>query len=187
MSILAVDLAAKYSAVCHLSPRGTILSQNDSWGMTETEFIRYITADFARSSPPLVMAVEDLPHRLPFSSLVKRVARIQGRIVERMDFFHAADKVLFVPPALWRKHFPGLERGTGPDAVVAVAAERDYTAPDLSRRAAAEKGGKATARKVATDYCAAYLIGQWACQMYDLHGSFDVPGTTRYDMSTKEQ
>lgn len=185
MSILAVDLAAKYSAVCHLTPTGTVLSQNDSWGMTETDFIGYITADFTRIHPPVVMIVEDLPHRLPFASLVKKVCRMQGRIVERMTYLGHPDKVLFVPPAVWRKHYPELKRGTGPDAVLPAAANNGYQPPDLSTRAAAVKGGKALARKVATDYCAAYLIGLWAVRMYAEHDTFDIAGTSRYTL--KEQ
>jgi len=180
--LVAVDLAAKYSALCQMSTAGAVLDETDSWGKTESEFIdricRYWT-EWWCPEPPLVLAVEDLPHRLPFASLVKQVCRIQGRIVDRMDTFGAADAVLFVPPALWRRAFKGLSRGTGPEAVTAVAAELGYLPPDLSDRAAVI-GGKAIARKVATDYCAAFLIARWAADYFNEHGHFDAPGTSRY-------
>lgn len=180
MSILAVDLAAKYSAACHMDDSGAVLGQFDSWGRTESEFIELCASPWYLTAVvhPAVMVVEDLPHRLPFAALVKQVCRIQGRIVEHMDVLGAADKVLFVPPAVWRRHYTGLERGTGPDAVVPVAAALGYTPPDLTGHAG--KGVKATARKVSTDYCAAYLIARWAIDTHAATGGFDAPGTSRY-------
>jgi hypothetical protein len=181
-SIVAVDLAAKYSAACWMRQPDQVLCQWDSWHcLDETTFIDHITLPFAGYGlKPDVMVVEDLPHRLPFMALVKQVCRIQGRIVERMDNFHCGDRVLFAPPAEWRKAYKGLERGTGPDVVVPVAAEFGYAPPDLSHFASVHKGGRAIARKVATDYCAAYLIGRWALSNMAVHGTYDVLGTSRY-------
>lgn len=182
-TVVAVDLAAKYSAICQLADDLTIQNQTDSWGITESAFINRVVDPWndgpAPAKPPILLAVEDLPHRLPFSALVKRVARIQGRIVDRMDQLYAAGTVLFVPPALWRKAYAGLRRGTGPDAVVGVAAALGYTPPDLGERIN-RAGDRAIARKVATDYCAAYLIARWAVTTFTTAGTFDVPGTSRY-------
>ncbi len=181
MSVLAVDLAAKYSAACWVEDTGQVRWQVDSWGRGEAEFIELLTVPWYAASPdqPAVMAVEDLPHRLPFSSLVKRVARIQGRIVDRMDRLGRLDRVLFVPPALWRKNYAGLERGTGPDAVLPVSAGLGYTPPNLSDRCV-KAGDKAIARKVATDYCAAYLIGRWAVTTHAATGTYAATGTSTY-------
>lgn len=180
MRVLAVDLAAKYSAACLMDQHAQVHWQCDSWGRTESGFISAITYQWQyRQEPPDVLVIEDLPHRLPFSSLVKRVARIQGRIVDRMDSYGLEDAVLFVPPALWRKHFDGLERGTGADAVVAVAGRLGYAPPDLSDRIVGGKD-RATAKKVRTDYCAAFLIACWAIATVTETGSFDLPGTSRY-------
>jgi hypothetical protein len=180
VSVLAVDLAAKYSAACLMDEAGAVLDQFDSWGRTETQFIEMCATPWflTHDEPPTVMVVEDLPHRLPFAALVKQVCRIQGRLIEHMDSLGAGDKVLFVPPAQWRKTYPGLERGTGPDAVVPVAEKLGYTPPDLSARTG--KGAKATARKVTTDYCAAFLIARWAINQHQQHGTFDAAGTSRY-------
>ncbi len=155
MSLLAVDLAAKLSAVCHVTPAGTVLSQADSWGRSEDDFLNYLVAPWHRSNPPTAMVVEDLPHRLPFAALVKQVCRLQGRIIDRMACLGAAD------------------------AVTPVAAGLGYTAPDLSHRIL-KAGDKALAVKVATDYCAAYLIGRWVLSTYRTAGTFDAPGTSRY-------
>jgi len=181
MSVFAVDLAAKYSAACLLNHLGDVVWQVDSWGRTEDEFLELLTVPFykVRHEQPGVMAVEDLPHRLPFSSLVKRVARIQGRIVERMARLDCADKVLFVPPAVWRKSYDGLGRGTGPEAVLPVAVTLGYLPPDLRARIL-QAGDKAIARKVGTDYAAAYLIARWAHLTNQQTGSFDAAGTSRY-------
>lgn len=182
MTVLAVDLAARYSAACVLADDGQVVDQWDSWGRTETAFINLLTECWYASDffiIPDVMVVEDLPHRLPFASLVKQVCRLQGRIVERMDSHGAADAVLFLPPAVWRKGFAGLERGTGPGAVVSVAADLGYTAPDLTARIG-KAADKVIARKVATDYCAAFLIGTWARTTFAATGSYDAPATSRY-------
>ncbi len=112
--IVAVDLAAKYSAACLFRDGNTQPSwQADSWGAAESEFLTAVTghwqpANWWETAPitaPTALVVEDLPHRLPFANLVKRVCRIQGRIAEQMDRFGALDKLLYVAPAAWRKHF----------------------------------------------------------------------------------
>lgn len=182
--ILAVDLAAKYSAACLMTYTGKVVEQFDSWGRSEHDFIREVTEFWsaAKHPPPDVMIVEDLPHKLPFSTLIKRVCRIQGRIIERM---HVAgdyqDQVVFLQPSEWRRTYDGMGRGTGPDIVVPVAATFGYTPPDLSERAAVKgSGGNTVAKKVATDYCAAFLIARWAISQKLEYGTFDVPGTTRY-------
>ncbi len=178
--VFAVDLAARYSAACLLDDQGRVTWQVDSWGMTETQFIHGLSTPWYAGDNPAVMAVEDLPHRLPFAALVKHVCRIQGRLLEHMHSLGLAERVLFVPPAEWRKHYTGLGRGTGPDAVTAVAAALGYTPPDLTDRCT-KAGDKATARKVATDYCAAYLIARWARDTYAITGTYDTATTSRYE------
>ncbi len=179
LSLVGVDLAAKYSAVCWMTHLGSVLSEWDSWGSTEERFVQSVVAPFQCPAPPAVLVVEDLPHRLPFSHLVKTVCRLQGRIAHAMDALGFLDRVLFVAPAQWRAGYTGLERGTGPDAVLPVAAGQGYTPPDLSHRII-RAGHKAIARKVATDYAAAYLIARWTLTTFESQQTFDVPGTARY-------
>lgn len=179
--ILAVDLAAVYSAACLMTARGELTWQIDSWGVSEDTFISALVAPWSGSDilSPQAMIIEDLPHRLPFSGLVKRVSRLQGRIIDRMSRLGMADRILFVPPAEWRKAFDGLGRGTGAGAVVPVAARLGYHPPDMTERWL-KTGDRATGRKVQTDYCSAYLIGRWATYTYATTGVFDTKSTSRY-------
>ncbi len=180
LSLVGVDLAAKYSAVCWMGHLGSVLSEWDSWGSAEDTFVASIVAPFATCPvPPSVLVVEDLPHRLPFSHLVKTVCRLQGRIAHAMDAVGHLDRLLFVAPAQWRAHYTGLGRGTGPDAVVPVARDNGYTAPDLTPRII-RAGHTGIARKVATDYAAAFLITRWALSTWETQQTFDVVGTARY-------
>jgi hypothetical protein len=181
VNLLAVDLAAKYSAACLMTTTGTVAWQIDSWGRTERGFLHELTVPWTdeRLPRPRAMVVEDLPHRLPFAHTVKQVCRIQGRLAQIMDDRGLIDTVVFVPPAEWRKRFRDLKRGTGPDAVVPVAATFGYQPPDLTHRIS-KAGDKAIARKVATDYCAAFLIAKWAQFYLAMHGTIDAPGTSRY-------
>ena len=166
-TLVAVDLAAKYSAACLLeASTGTVLRQWDTWNRTTRQFLLDVTAPFLGYPAPDILVVEDLPHRLPFNNIVREVCRLQGRFIEKMDSYGLLTKLVFVPPAEWRRCYAGLKNGTGPDAVIPVAAELGYTAPpELVERAVGIKGGKAIARKVATDYCAAYLIARYAADI----------------------
>lgn len=183
-SLLAVDLAAKFSAAC-LMTGGKVTWQCDSWQKTESDFIDLVTGifdpddDLNMPPQPDVLVIEDLPHGVKYLPNVKDVCRLQGRIVERMHSYNALGRVLFTPPNEWRHHYgESLKRGTGPDAVVPVAASLGYTPPDLTGRTG--KGEKATARKVATDYCAAFLIARWAQGTFESTGTYDQPRTSRY-------
>lgn len=179
--IVAVDLAPKFSGAIWLDEDGAIRGQWDSWQSTETEFIDVITAPFRSDhARPWVMVVEDLPHGVKYHTNTKTVCRLQGRIIERMDRYGVAQRLLFVPPIEWRKTYEGLERGTGPDAVVPVAAAHGYTPPDLTARIR-NRGDRARIKKVATDYCASYLIGLWALNNMTAHGTFYVNGIESYE------
>lgn len=187
--LVAVDLAARYSAAMQINfsedpypPEWRVMRTWDSWKPTEIEFVHQICSPFM--VPPLtkvpdVMLIEDLPHGLKFAALVKRVCRLQGRIVEVMEQAGHRDKILFVPPALWQRRYKRLADEKWPDAVVPVAHRHGYTPPDL-----VEEGMRAAertiAKKVMTDYCAAYLIGFWGLDQLETHGTFDVEGTQRY-------
>lgn len=191
VNVVAIDLAAKYSAAVWLWDH-TVVQHWDSWQKSESTFIDWCTEGFhpdrALLRVPDVLVIEDLPHRLPYMTNVKDVCRLQGRLVERMHSYGALTKILFVPPAEWRRHYgPPLKQGTGPAAVVEVAVRMGYVLPDLTDRMAINPktnkpaaGERATAKKVLTDYCAAYLIGRWAVDCAISHNTFDVARTSRY-------
>lgn len=178
MKIVAVDLAAKYSAAITMTDKGQVLGGFDSWGRTEDEWIAALAHPWIGDGSPDVLVIEDLPHGVPFMTNTKAVCRLQGRIIDRMHCLRSIDHVRFVAPAFWRRHF-SLKNGTGPDAVVQTAASNGYTPPDLTERVA-RPGDKAIARKVGTDYAAAYLIGTWYIDSYHTSlRSFDFAGTSR--------
>lgn len=180
MTLLAVDLAAKYSAACLMNSDGDVLDEWDSWQVTESQFVASLLHPFVVPPKPAVLIIEDLPHRVPFMSTTKRVCRLQGRIYERFDNLDKSELVLFVDPSTWRATYPKLKvRGSGPDMVVEVAADMGYTPPDFTERAKGN-GGKTLAKKVATDYCAAFLIAHWALRTHRKWDSYEVPGTSRY-------
>lgn len=170
-NIVAVDLAAKFSAAIRLSLNGNVMAEMDSWQVSESAFIEHITAPWLMdSNPPIALVVEDLPHGVQYMKITKAVCRLQGRIAERMHQLAHLDRLWFVAPIEWRTWFE-LKRGTGPDAIAAEAKAQGYQPPDLQGRVK-ETGDKARARKIATDYNAAFLIGQWARHSYNTHGNF---------------
>ncbi len=192
MSVLAVDLAAKYSAACLMDDSYQVHAEFDSWGRTEEQFLYRLAGPWLDprwhdvTPLPAVMAVEDLPHGLSYSTLVKTVLRLQGRICQVMHESYNGDTedVLFLAPIEWRKHFE-LKRGTGPDIVVPTAAAFGYAAPperitEIAEAKGKRGGGAAIARKVATDYCSAYLIARFMVDMKKQHDTYDVVGTSRY-------
>ncbi len=240
MTVLAVDLAARYSAACWMADDYRVLSQFDSWQKTEAEFIDLCVAPWSKdielraqelkvdvafkgfeehpasrctvtlthlptgkiatavnrnqlramnmaltelrdlvNPVPDVMVIEDLPHGLKYSSLIKAVCRLQGRIVQAMHEIPEGDPkdILFAAPIAWREHYD-LKRGTGSTIVVPTAAQFGYHPPDMTQRAKGN-GGATLARKVETDYCAAYLIARWAIDMKKTTNTYDVVGTSR--------
>ena len=179
MTVLAVDLAARYSAACLMDDDYHVIAQFDSWQTPESRFIDAVAEYFAALTTPEVLVVEDLPHGLSYTTLVKTVCRLQGRLFDRVDSHMEGEKVLFLAPIQWRNHY-GLKRGTGPTIVVPTAATFGYQPPDLLARAKGN-GGPSRAAKIATDYCSAYLIARWAVDTKKKYGSYDVTGTSRYD------
>lgn len=182
MTIVAVDLAAKFSAACVMQPDGSVAEQWDSWNRSERSWVGSLLTPFMYpDAVPDALIVEDLPHRLPHTGTVKAVSRLQGRIYERFDRVDLVAKIVFVAPATWRNTFPLLrKKGLGPSAVISTAKALGYEPPaDLWVRAK-NNGGKGRADKVASDYCSAFLIGRWALEQQRQAGGFDVPGTSRY-------
>jgi hypothetical protein len=188
VTVLAVDLAAKYSAACLMDDDYKVISQFDSWLDSEDAFVYRLASPWmviGKKDPgrvPDVMIIEDLPHGLSYSRLVKKVLRLQGRIVQAMydTTDGGPEDIVFVAPNTWRAHYQGMQRGTGSGVVVPVSARFGYTPPDFTERARG-RGGKSRADKIATDYCSAYLIARWAIDTKQKYGGFDVPGTSRYD------
>lgn len=189
-TILAVDLAARYSAACLMRDDYLVISQFDSWrAVSEDDFVLRLASPWMAGvsyKTPDVMVIEDLPHGLSYTKTIKKVCRLQGRIAQAMYDTTDGDvsDILFVSPATWRAHYPAAKRGTGPEIVFPITEAFGYLPPADLLEQAKGNGGPSRARKVASDYCSAYLIARWAFDTQAEHGTLDVPGTSRY--GTKE-
>lgn len=178
MSIVSVDLAMKQSAACVLDDYGNVVAQVDSWRLSEDEFLGWIT-DFweVKVHAPDVLVIEDLPFAVPFMKITKKVCKLQGRIEEKMFQQGALDKILYLPPAVWLRSY-GIK--TTKDAAKLVqpkALELGYKLPiDYTEFKGTDRQ---LAKKTATDFCSAWLIGKWAFDYYKEHGTYDAPQTSR--------
>lgn len=164
--IEAVDLAAKFSALCIIDRTGRILDQNHSWAKSEEEWVDTIVAPFYDPLPqgmPDILIVEDLPHGVGYKKIVKQVCRLQGRICHAMEAAGVQDRLIFIPPQLWQLTYEGVARGAEKDRLTAAeraASEMDYVPPDLLHKDL-HGADRVAARKTKTDYVAAYLIARW--------------------------
>lgn len=185
MLIQAVDLASRYSASCVIDAEGRVLRQVHSWKgpgclTPDGEFVEEILRPWVGPGAPAVLGVEDIPHSLTATSktMVKRVARLQGRICEAMDRWGHLDRVLFIPPDVWQRDM-GVWRA-GPTAVLPRALEDfGYEPPDTGWEKL-HKRDREVAKKARSDFSAAYLIARWLQRKHGESGSFDLPGTLRY-------
>lgn len=131
------------------------------------------------------VAVEDQPHGVRFDSTAKHVARIQGRLIDRFDRANKLDLLWFVPPALWQRTIDGVWR-KGPTEQLEAASKLGYRPPEFGPSLKPGTGvpplgtARAIARKIQTDYVAAFLIGVWACRTLREVGSLDVPSCQSY-------
>lgn len=176
-SLVAVDLAARYSGAVWLDEAGRAVASWSSFMLTEDQFITEVTSPFRNGWTPLspdILLIEDVPHGLKFMRNVKQVVRTQGRIIDRMCAVGMADRIVFYPPDLWQRPMGVWKQGMA--AVVPRAAELGYEPPDLTEGLRA----KATARKCMTDFCAAFLMGRQAQRFHVEQGTVDVHPSSRY-------
>jgi hypothetical protein len=172
--IISVDLAAKYSALCEISEVGIVTRQDHSWGKTEGEWVDSIVSSFYDPpgfDAPKVLALEDLPHGVPYRKIVKDVLRLQGKILQSMYNLGLEDTVVFVPPQVWQMTFPGVWRGAQAGAEKAATA-LNYEPPQLLNKDVHGKD-RTAARKTMGDYCDAFLIGRYMFSMLSTHQTIE--------------
>jgi hypothetical protein len=173
--IVAVDLAARFSAVTVMGDGREVLQQYDTWRISERTFISMLVSS-AENPKVSDVVIEDLPHGLKFATLIKRVCRLQGRIEHAFDLKDVRHKIMWCPPALWQRYFDGVWR-KGPVGSAQAAEALGYLPPDLHSN---EHGkDRQTARKVETDYVSSFLIAWWALDTLEQQGTLDVPSTSR--------
>ncbi len=105
MRIVAVDLAAKFSAALTITSAGAVSGEIDSWQRPEGDWISSSVRPWIEYDPfdtgthkPDALVVEDLPHGVQFMTNTKNVCRLQGRIVQAMYDLGALDCVRFIAP-----------------------------------------------------------------------------------------
>lgn len=172
--ILAVDLAARFSAAIVRDYNGEIHCEADTLGRDSREAAKMF-ADIGQTFGVDLILVEDVPYGISKQFMVKPVLRLQGRVIQAIED-RGLPAPLFVAPATWQRAM-GVWR-VKPEETAAVAAERGYRPPDLFEVHAAEipeKGPERTKirtllRKATTDYVDAWLISEWALahREYDL-------------------
>lgn len=170
--ILAVDLAAKFSAVVVLDADGGVTDQFDSWGKSAQEFVDRIVNWVEYGPDSLYIVIEDVPYGISNQKMTKSAFRLQGYILGQLAVALPQARwkqILFVMPSTWQRTFEGVWRGEKTGAETA-ARSMGYEAPDLLDTYAdrlpfngpARTKAKADLRKSRTDYIDAYLIARWA-------------------------
>lgn len=212
MIVQAVDLAARFSAACLLGPSGSVISEYGSEYtadavVAETSEVharsRFFVAMVANSvlipeTCPDWVVVEDVPHQMRFDTITKAVCRLQGELISKLAVRSALDKLIFIPPALWQRHFPGVWKG-GVKGAAAAASSYGYTPPDLleAHRGIYDHlhGGETSQlrqklrgnlKKQMSDYIDAFLIAQWAQETMEKHGTLEVKSAQKYVTATGE-
>jgi hypothetical protein len=171
--LLAVDLAARFSAATVLDSGRQVCLQFDSVGRGPQQVAEMIfeTAMLYDCSH---IFIEDVPYGISNQMMLKGVLRMQGRILQQRDLTHFDPAhLLFVAPATWQRHVGTWRQGT--DAEALVARQLGYEPPDLKEMHADHLPAKgperaellATLRKARTDYVASFLIASWAADMLD--------------------
>jgi len=192
MLYLGVDLASRSSAFVGVGDEGEVIVMGDSYGKTETDFVHELiatAAEYRLVYGSFVLAVEDLPHHIPYRISVKEVCRIQGRIAHHANYYGMLSQLVFVPPATWQRSYDGVFR-QGAKGARAAAEELGYTPPDLvadERFDIMSYSGKErtkrrnAAKKMMTDYDDAFLIARWARNEYlETDVSFPIPTVQFY-------
>ncbi len=175
--VMSVDLASKMSAYTVQDPLG-VLRQGDSWdrGMkTRDQFVREL-GQVAHEFRPKVVLIEDIPHGITRLIMVKSVIRLQGRIEQYFTMIGLQRILLWVPPTLWKGHYKLNGKDTAgliePKALDMYGYEPPIDLADY-------KGKLTAAKKIRTDYAAAYLIGRWGLETWEAKGTYDVGNAAR--------
>jgi hypothetical protein len=167
--ILAVDLAAKFSAGLIRGRDGQVHCEFDTLGRGPRESAMLIAETASLFGVTLIL-IEDVPYGISKQFMVKPVLRLQGRVIQAIEDA-GLPAPYFVAPATWQRAMNVWR--VSPEQTAAVAAEHGYTPPNLLETHAheiPEKGPerskiRALLKKSATDYVDAYLLSEWAGAM----------------------
>lgn len=170
MTVLTVDLASKFSAVCVMADSGEVYREFDSRGKTSFGFALEIRKALIDYPDTRLVIIEDVPYGISRQAMIKPVLRVQGILIGALARW--IDQILFVNPSTWQKTYPGVARGKEADRIEAArvaAAKLGYTPPDLvgDYVDSLPEGAKVLKKhtnpleKTMTDYIDAFLMARW--------------------------
>jgi len=184
MTILAVDLASRMSAVILLDPvptagslHGEVIDQFDSWSSPALAFAAEIARCAAQADVDWVV-IEDVPYGISSQKMTKPVTRLQGVLISKLANVNMLERTVFLDPARWQRELD-IYGKEGKKRAHHLATSFDYHAPDTlelhrpdwddDRLTGRQKSSiKADLRKLQTDYDDAFLIAKWTAMQTDL-------------------
>ncbi len=181
MWILAVDLASKFSAACVMTPSGHVHDEWHSWGRSSADWIESLTG-----WTDTILVVEDIPHGLKLSKIVRDVYRLQGKIIYGLEANGGTESLVWIPPKLWQDYYKpdGMKSGDKKAAKSIAAEKYGYNPPELLHK---DLHGidRVHARKTMEDHVDAFLIAQYVREQAEAYGSVDaaieaIPRLERY-------
>ncbi len=180
---MAVDLAAKFSAMCLMDASGAVVGEWHSWGMSPVEWVLTISS---KALIPEVIVVEDLPFGAGQTKTVRDVYRLQGRLIVALERNDYESKLVWIAPKLWQDSYKpnGMKPGDK-KAARAIALEKyGYEPPELLHKDL-HGADRVHARKTMEDHVDAFLIARYMLEQYRYYGSFEnaidsIPRLERY-------
>jgi hypothetical protein len=167
--ILAVDLAAKFSAMCLIDASGAVVGEEHSWGMSPATWVMMISN---KSHIPDVVVVEDLPYGAGQTKTVRDVYRLQGRLIVSLEYAGNESKLVWIAPKLWQDYYKPYGMKAGDKKVArAIAVEKyGYNPPELLHK---DLHGvdRVHARKTMEDHVDAFLIARYMLEQSQEYGS----------------
>lgn len=170
--ILAVDLAARFSAACLMGSGGEVVSEWHSWQAAEASWVNSLTANLKHAE---IMLIEDIPFGLKLTKTVRDVYRLQGRIIESVyskSWENGLRRIVFIPPQVWQLYFKpdGMKSGDKAAAKRIACDKYGYSPPELLH---ADLHGKdrPSARKTMEDHVDAFMIARYMLEQIQLFGS----------------
>lgn len=188
MSVLSVDLAAKFSAACVVDEGGEVPWEANSGEFSSLQWVYKLGAAGGAYEPDYIL-IEDVPYGISSQAMVKPVLRLQGMLIAELAMQNLLDRTLFINPASWQRHYPGVARApkglstneghTYRENAARVAASTfGYEPPplvetyfkDLPEGKRPLKKDWSKLAKQETDHIDAYLMARWAFTFQPLKG-----------------
>jgi len=191
--VTAIDLAARFSAFCTLGPGRQLLGYGAPLMDVHVDWLADLINDFVircfeNQHEEQLLLVEDVPLSLPFTAKVKAPIQLQGEIAYQLRSHNLQDRLFFIQPMTWQRHFEGVWKGKEAGAL-AAAVRLGFEPPDYFKKHEdlfADLKGKErqtvrlALKKQSADVVDAFLMAVWAQETYETHGTLEVKNVIRY-------